>query len=134
MTDISAPVQSLRCPCRSGANYAECCEAIHTGERDAPTAERLMRSRYSAFVLENSAYLLTSWHPTTRPATLELDPAVRWLGLVIEETVSGGPFDAEGVVEFTAIGRDTDGRFEQRERSNFSRVDGRWVYVDGASV
>lgn len=90
-----------------------------------------MRSRYSAFALELASYLLHSWHPDTRPASLELDEGVKWLGLVIEDTVAGGPFDAEGIVEFTAIGRDADGRFEQRERSRFSRVDGRWVYVDG---
>ena len=93
-----------------------------------------MRSRYSAFASGLAPYLLHSWHPETRPASLELDADVKWLGLVIEETVAGGPFDAEGIVEFTAIGRDGGGRFEQRERSRFSRVAARWVYVDGVGA
>ncbi|MBC9953052.1 hypothetical protein ICM05_00120 [Leucobacter sp. cx-42] len=134
MVESSAPESALRCPCRSGAVYANCCEPIHLGAVEAPTAERLMRSRYSAFALGLAPYLLRSWHHETRPASLDLDADVKWLGLVIEETVAGGPFDAEGIVEFTAIGRDSGGRFEQRERSRFSRVAARWVYVDGVGA
>ena len=90
-----------------------------------------MRSRYSAFALGRSDYLLDSWHPSTRPAHLELDPDTRWLRLIIEETGDGGPFDSRGTVTFTAIGRTPEGRFEQRERSRFLREAGRWRYVDG---
>lgn len=120
------------CPCGRGEPYGSCCGPLHGGE-PAPTAERLMRSRYSAFVLGLADYLLDTWHPQTRPETLVPDDDVRWLRLLIEATEAGGPFDREGVVEFTAIGRTPSGRFEQRERSRFARngPEQRWVYVDG---
>lgn len=90
-----------------------------------------MRSRYSAFALGLSDYLLRSWHSTTRPDSLELDPEVRWLRLLVAETERGGPFDVEGSVTFTAIGRGPEGRFEQHERSRFAREGGAWRYLDG---
>ncbi len=92
-----------------------------------------MRSRYSAFALGLERYLLDSWHPSTRPAAMDLDPEVTWRRLLIEGTEAGGPFDREGFVTFTAIARTPAGRFEQRERSRFLRDPGdRWRYVDGA--
>ncbi|MGJ0203939.1 YchJ family metal-binding protein [Leucobacter sp. gxy201] len=120
------------CPCGRGEPYSACCGPLHGGE-PAPTAERLMRSRYSAFVLGLADYLLDTWHPRNRPEALEIDDEVRWLRLLIEATEGGGPFDRAGVVEFTAIGRTPSGRFEQRERSRFERSgpERRWVYVDG---
>ncbi|QNN63967.1 zinc chelation protein SecC [Leucobacter denitrificans] len=90
-----------------------------------------MRSRYSAFALGLRDYLLETWHASTRPEELELDPEIRWLRLIVESTEQGGPFDTEGTVTFTAIGRGEDGRFEQHERSRFVREGGRWFYVDG---
>lgn len=92
-----------------------------------------MRSRYSAFVLGLADYLLDTWHPLTRPEVLEIDADVQWRRLLIESTEQGGPFDQEGTVTFTAIGRTPEGRFEQRERSRFERygLKRRWVYVDG---
>lgn len=120
------------CPC-GRADYAECCGPLHDGTAEAPTAERLMRSRYSAFALCLGDYLLRSWHSSTRPAAaeLELDSDVIWKRLLIEQTEAGGPFDAEGYVTFTAIARTPEGRFEQRERSRFLRENGCWRYVDG---
>ncbi|GAA1314308.1 hypothetical protein GCM10020360_20390 [Nonlabens tegetincola] len=93
-----------------------------------------MRSRYSAFALGEADYLLRSWHESTRPAELELDAATRWLRLIIESAEHGGPFDTEGHVTFTAIGRTPEGRFEQRERSRFVREAGNWLYVDGTEI
>ena len=91
-----------------------------------------MRSRFSAFALGLDAYLLSSWHPSTRPATLEVDDGTVWRKLQIVDTVAGGPDDEAGVVEFRASYRDADGGYGMRaERSNFSRVDGRWVYDAG---
>jgi SEC-C motif-containing protein len=90
-----------------------------------------MRSRFSAFALGLTDYLLASWHPSTRPAELELDPAVVWRRLQIVDTVEGGPDDEVGVVEFRASYRDARGSGLLHERSRFTRVDGRWVYVDG---
>lgn len=96
-----------------------------------PTAESLMRSRFEAFARGDVAHLLASWHPSTRPAQLDLDDDVQWRRLQIVDTVAGGPDDTEGVVEFRASYRTRDGAGVLHERSRFTRVDGRWVYVDG---
>ncbi|GAA2835653.1 hypothetical protein GCM10010471_16800 [Leucobacter komagatae] len=95
-----------------------------------------MRSRYSAFAIGDAAYLLRSWHSSTRPSELELDGDTRWLRLIIEASERGGPFDDAGTVTFTAIGRTPEGRFEQHERSAFVREGGNWFYVaeDGAGA
>lgn len=123
---------SARCPCLSGEPYGSCCGPLHRGEADAPTAVALMRSRYSAFAVGDSAYLLRTWHPSTRPTHLELDPGVRWFRLDIDGATRGGLLDTEGTVEFTAHYR-AGGRAErQHEVSRFVRVDRRWVYLDGA--
>jgi len=90
-----------------------------------------MRSRFSAFARGDAAYLLRSWHPSTRPARLDLDADVVWRRLQIVDTVAGGADDAEGVVEFRASYRDAGGAGLLHERSRFSRFEGRWVYRDG---
>lgn len=90
-----------------------------------------MRSRYSAFALDLAPYLLASWHPSTRPAELDLDTDVTWRRLQIVDTVAGGQGDADGIVEFRASFRGPDGTGLVHERSRFSRYEGRWVYVDG---
>jgi SEC-C motif-containing protein len=90
-----------------------------------------MRSRYSAFVVGDERYLLGSWHPSSRPAELDLDPAQRWFGLEILATTGGGLLDSTGTVEFVAKSR-VDGRVgQQHETSRFVRVNSRWVYLDG---
>lgn len=91
-----------------------------------------MRSRYSAFVVLDAGYLLRTWHPATRPAGLELDPAVLWRRLDIVSTRRGGPLDDEGTVEFAAHFRHEGERGVQRETSRFVRVDRRWYYLDAA--
>jgi SEC-C motif-containing protein len=100
-------------------------------EAAAPTAERLMRSRFSAFALGLPRYLLDSWHPSTRPDTLDLDAGLRWQLLDILRTERGGPFDTDGVVEFRATYREGGHRGELRETSTFTRDGTRWFYVDG---
>ena len=89
-----------------------------------------MRSRYSAFAVGDADYLLRTWHPRNRPATLELDPGVRWLRLDIERTIRGGLLDTEGIVEFTAHARQDGARTRQHEVSRFEKVAGEWLYVD----
>lgn len=118
------------CPCGSGRAFESCCGPIHAG-LPAETAEALMRSRFSAYTLGLSDSLLLSWHPSTRPASLDLDDGTVWRRLQIVDTVAGGPSDAEGVVEFRASFRAPDGAGLLHERSRFVRVDGRWVYLDG---
>ncbi len=88
-----------------------------------------MRSRYAAFVVGDGAYLLLTWHPSTRPARLELDANVAWQGLDVTGSTGGSAFETEGVVEFVArfrVGR-RDG--SQHERSRFVREDGHWRYA-----
>jgi len=118
------------CPCGSGRVMAVCCGRYHAGE-PAPDAESLMRSRYSAYVLGLQDYLLVTWHPATRPATLELDasPRPQWLGLTVK---AHAPLDAtHATVEFVARYKLNGRAFRLQETSRFERVDGRWLYVDG---
>jgi SEC-C motif-containing protein len=93
-----------------------------------------MRSRYSAFAVGDAGYLLATWHATTRPAALELDDGVRWVGLDVLGTVGGSLFDVEGVVEFRAHHVRGRTRGSQHERSRFVREAGRWWYVDGVAL
>lgn len=90
-----------------------------------------MRSRYSANVLGSAAYLLASWHPSTRPPRIDLDDDVRWRRLQIVDTAAGGEGDVEGLVEFRASYRSAAGAGLVHERSRFLREGGRWLYVDG---
>ncbi|MEU1106767.1 YchJ family metal-binding protein [Streptomyces tibetensis] len=117
----------LSCPCGLPEAYETCCRRFHSGAAAAPTAEALMRSRYCAFVQGDVAYLLRTWHPRTRPGTLELDPGMRWTGLEILGVSGGSAFHTTGTVEFRASYRGGS----LHERSRFERVDGAWVYVDG---
>lgn len=113
--------------------FGSCCGPV-IASGTAPTATRLMRSRFTAFAIRDAAHLLRSWHPSTRPTELHLDDDVRWLRLDILHTVRGGPFDADGVVEFEAFYRDEAARGSLRERSRFVREDRLWLYVDGVSA
>jgi SEC-C motif-containing protein len=123
-----------RCPCGSGLPLHECCGRLHDRSVAAATAEQLMRSRYSAFALGDAGYLRETWHPTTRPRTLELDPAIRWTGLDIVATSGGGPLESAGTVEFRAHFVAGGAPGAQHERSRFVREDGRWRYLDGVSL
>lgn len=134
-----------RCPCLSGDTYGSCCGRYHAGLRPgpdgaapgphAPTAEALMRSRYSAFAVGDADYLRATWHPSTRPADLDLDldDDVEWRRLDVVRTEAGGPFDTTGVVEFVAHHRsrtDPADRGRLHEVSRFVREGDRWSYVD----
>lgn len=114
------------CPCGSGRTYDACCGPVVRNERAAATAEELMRSRYTAYVVGDADHLFRSWHPRTRPDLSDVG-GLDWLGLTILEVVGGGADDSEGVVEFVARHRGG----ELHERSRFARRAGRWVYVDG---
>lgn len=128
---MTASPPPARCPCGSGDTYEQCCGRFHSGQSVAPTAEALMRSRYSAFAVGDAAYLRATWHPSTRPARLDLGGSPRWLRLEIVATAGGGPFDRDGVVEFRAHHRGPGGRGVLHERSRFVRERGAWLYVDG---
>jgi SEC-C motif domain protein len=112
------------CPC-GGASYAQCCEPLHLGAA-AATPLALMRSRYSAYVLRLGAYLRHSWHPQTRPATIDFDANCVWLGLSIQSSAEAAEL---GTVEFIARYRIGGGSAVRlQEHSEFVRIDGRWVY------
>jgi SEC-C motif-containing protein len=98
--------------------------------RPAPDAEALMRSRYSAFVLERADYLLATWHESKRPSKISFDPGVKWLGLEVRDFKVVD--EAHAAVEFVARQRDRSGRAVRlHERSRFVREEGRWYYVEG---
>jgi SEC-C motif-containing protein len=121
------------CPCGSGRAYALCCGVYIDSAALPVTAEQLMRSRYSAYVLAREDYLLRTWHGSTRPAQLDLQNAapVKWLGLKILRTEAGGGNDRTAVVEFVARYQ-VNGRAERlHEASRFEREAGQWFYVDG---
>lgn len=122
-----------RCPCGSRVPFPACCGPLLDGA-PAPTAERLMRSRYTAFALGRIAHLLRTWDAATRPASLDIDPGVVWRGLRIVDTWAGGPDDDAGVVEFRAAYRDAHGVAVLAERSRFVRRGDDWRYVGPEEV
>jgi SEC-C motif-containing protein len=128
----SPTVATAACPCGSGRPYAACCGRWHAGPQQlqAPDAEALMRSRYSAFVLGLHDYLLATWHPSTRPATLGPDePGLKWLGLQVRQHRVLD--DAHAEVEFVARSKLGGRAHRLHERSRFVRDNGQWFYVDG---
>ncbi len=122
-------VSPAACPCGCGESLAACCGRYHGGV-PAPDAASLMRSRYSAYVLGLEAYLLATWHASTRPATLDLaaDANLRWLGLKVLSMVErGDAAEVAFVARYKVNGR--AGRME--EVSRFACENGHWFYVDG---
>jgi SEC-C motif-containing protein len=141
-SDPRAMPAKLSCPC-GGAAFDACCGRFLSGTELPPTAEALMRSRYTAYVQNNEAYLQATWHPSTRPAAPVIDQndKLQWLGLEVKSALrlrqrkaEAGP--GEDFVEFVARYR-IDGRGHRlHEISRFQReaqADGtqRWFYVDG---
>jgi SEC-C motif domain protein len=130
-------VSAAACPCGRAAKgkpvpYGQCCGRFiedFTGT-PAPEAESLMRSRYTAFALRRTDYLLATWHVSRRPASLALDEGVKWLGLEVRRHKPTDEAHAE--VEFVARQRDAGGRAHRlHETSRFVREEGRWYYLDG---
>ena len=130
---MPTPSTSAACPC-GGASYASCCGPYIAGDALPPTAEALMRSRYTAFTLRDEPYLRATWHASTRPARLELEPGIQWLGLDVRAHRVRDDTHAE--VEFVARSRLGGGparRLHERSRFVREREGGveRWFYVDG---
>jgi SEC-C motif-containing protein len=92
-----------------------------------------MRSRYTAYVNIVNDYLLKTWHPSTRPVTLEsaLDSKTKWLGLKILDVLDGGVQDVTGEVEFVARYKVQGRAVRLHEHSRFIRERGCWYYLDG---
>lgn len=119
------------CPCGSTKPFVACCAPYIEGSTPAPTAEALMRSRYTAYTLLREDYLLATWHTSTRPASLDLaaDVATKWIGLEVKRYEQQ---DADhAIVEFVARYKVNGHAHRLHEVSRFVREDGKWFYVDG---
>jgi len=112
------------CPCGTGERYDACCGRLHRRATEAETPEELMRSRYSAYAVGDLDHVWRTWHPRTRPESVEPDAGTRWTGLRIIEST-------EDEVEFEASYDRGGSPGRLHERSRFERRRGRWVYVEG---
>lgn len=129
----------MSCPCGSQIELSNCCEPYVQGKAVAPTAEALMRSRYTSYTLEAVDYIVSthledSRDDVDREAAEAWAKNAEWLGLEIVEAVDGGADDDDGVVEFIAKYRAADAEHTHHERSTFKKVEGKWYYVDGGMV
>lgn len=124
------------CPCGSQKPLNQCCNVYLQGQLPAPTAEKLMRSRYSAYCLKNIDYLYSTEHPNYRkPNSRAMITATAnnliWLGLTILNTEGGKLEDKMGIVEFMAVYQEGKSIAQLHERSNFIKEKGKWFYTDG---
>ncbi|QSX38864.1 YchJ family protein [Shewanella sedimentimangrovi] len=119
------------CPC-GGGDYENCCRPFHAGMRPAPTPETLMRSRYSAFVLQLWDYLIATHHPDYRrdlnSQILAAGPHPQWLALNIKESSMDGH---SGKVHFIAWYKDGNTLDAIEEISDFVLEQGLWFYTKG---
>jgi SEC-C motif-containing protein len=136
---------SPACPC-GGASLAACCGPYLAGAAVPATAEALMRSRYSAYVLNDEAYLKATWHPSTRPAERIIDEneKIQWLGLEVKSALRLRQRKADkpeqpdsDTVEFVARFKIGGRAHRLHELSRFVREPGedgvpRWFYLDGS--
>jgi len=124
------------CPCGSELNYGECCQPLISGEKTAPTAEALMRARYSAHVKTEIDFIVDTTHPEKR-STIDRKQVTawskksEWLGLKIVASEAGGENDQEGTVEFVARYREKERPVEHHEIAEFVREEGEWYFKDG---
>lgn len=129
----------MSCPCGSNDELAECCEPYVRGQKLAPTAEALMRSRYTSYTMNEVDYIAQTHHAegrddVDRDAAQQWAEQAEWLGLDIIDTVDGKEGDDTGVVEFAARFVLQGAEQRHHERSTFKKVDGSWYYVDGDMV
>jgi len=124
------------CPCTPQKDFSECCGPFLLGAATPPTAEALMRSRYSAYVRGDFSYLIDTWHSSERESAPDFGAltGIRWTGLEVLDTESGGPSDREGTVEFVVRYQRSGTNHVLHEKSRFIREDGRWYYVDGEVI
>lgn len=123
------------CPCGSGLQYSLCCQPYLRGECPPLTPSQLMRSRYSAYVIQDADYLVATWHSSARHDALKSDISASfaqttWLGLTVYEEAEGKD-STEGYVSFIARFQDPHHESAVIERSRFLKESGRWYYVDG---
>jgi len=121
------------CPCGSNLKYQVCCGRYHLGNLHPPTAEALMRARYSAYVLNKPDYIYHTWHEETRPdlQALRLIRNEKYIGLKILKTDLGREDDEIGTVTFVATYEEQNAPKELKEISSFKRLNKKWVYYKG---
>lgn len=119
------------CPCNSGDQYRQCCEPIINGDTIARTAEALMRSRYTAFVIKDVDYISKTWHPSTKPVGISPETIPEWYGLEIVNTKEGNDHDFKGIVEFKATSLTQKKIWHLHEVSHFVKEEEQWLYVNG---
>jgi SEC-C motif domain protein len=124
-------IDTKHCLCKSGLPFTDCCETVLSGQKKATTAEALMRSRYSAYIIGNTAYLLQTWHSSSRPLDIDSDTIPDWCDLDIIRTDKGQVDDDEGIVEFKATALSHGKIFTLHEVSHFVQQAGQWLYVSG---
>lgn len=123
------------CPCGTGINYENCCQPHILGLEKPSSAEKLMRSRYSAFVAGEVDYIMSTHHPEKvkeidRQGVQDWSDSSQWLGLEILSTDAGGAKDDEGLVEFEAKYIQEGKTYNHKEISLFKKVDGQWYFFD----
>ncbi|AXT55272.1 Sec-C motif domain protein [Aquimarina sp. MMG015] len=126
-----------KCYCGKDKSYNNCCGTVHKDILKASTAEDLMRSRYSAFVLTNGDYLMKSHHSTTRPlkekkSIVTWAKSVNWVKLEVLNTTDGLEYDMKGTVEFKAFYFEKNKIECIHENSAFIKENGYWVYLGEA--
>ena len=121
----------MDCPCGIDKPFVSCCGPVLSGETLAPTAEMLMRSRYTAHASGHGEHLAATWAPETRPSDVHIVPGRRWVRLEVVSTERGRQLDTDGIVEIRAHWEHDGDSGMLTERSRFRRDNGRWMYVDG---
>ncbi|MDD5707650.1 MAG: YchJ family protein [Kiritimatiellae bacterium] len=127
------------CPCASGRSFETCCEPYLLGHLSPPTAEALMRARYSAYALCSIDYLYKTSGPRVKKefdaeGSRKWAQSAEWLGLEVLTTDGGGAEDASGTVEFIAHYKIKDNTFDHHEFAKFARHDGEWRFMDGKVI
>lgn len=118
----------MYCPCASGKDLDDCCGRFISHHHHAENAQQLMRSRYSAYVLNKADYILATWHPRFRPLDIRLDKNLKWLQLTI---MNVSQRDTEATVEFEARLLKDKCVNALHELSDFICEQGRWFYTEG---
>ena len=123
------------CPCGSGINFESCCQPHILGLEQPLTAEKLLRSRYTAFVAGETDYIMSTHHPEKikefdKQGIIDWAKNSVWNGLEVISTEQGSETDDEGIVEFKANYIQAGATYNHHEKSLFKKADGKWYFYD----